>query len=180
MSQTPASDTPSPGHRGDADHVEHVVELLRERLYGAISCLATLAVLSRDTHGETNAWARVVDVVVSAGGLWAASLLAAWVAYLAVHGQGPRGMAALAMLKTSRQILVAAAAPTVILIAAGIGWLEAGIALSIALWLVVIELGLIALLAVRRTNLRWWQQLIAVGTLTGLGVLVVALKTLTH
>ena len=52
--------------------------MLRERLYGAISCLATLAVLSRYTDEETSAWARVLDVAVTMGGLWAASLLADW------------------------------------------------------------------------------------------------------
>ena len=57
-----------------------VVARLRERLYGAISCLATLAVLARYTTEDTSAWVRVFDVAVATGGLWAASLLADWVA----------------------------------------------------------------------------------------------------
>ena len=40
--------------------VEHVVALLRERVYGAMACLATLAVLIRYTAPETSAWARVL------------------------------------------------------------------------------------------------------------------------
>ena len=65
--------------------VEHVVAMLRERLYGAISCLATLAVLTRYTEDDTSGWSRMIDVAVTMGGLWAASLLADWVAHLAVH-----------------------------------------------------------------------------------------------
>jgi hypothetical protein len=45
--------------------VEHVVSLLRERLYGAVSCLATLAVLAGYTTEDTNAWARMLDVAVA-------------------------------------------------------------------------------------------------------------------
>ncbi|OPX12574.1 hypothetical protein B1790_03170, partial [Mycobacterium sp. AT1] len=70
----------------DAAAVEHVVVLLRERLYGAISCLATLAVLSRHADADTDAWELVLDVALASGGLWAASLLAHWVSHLAVHG----------------------------------------------------------------------------------------------
>jgi hypothetical protein len=74
-----AGDT-DPGPDGQAVAVEHAASRLRERLYGAISGLATLAVLSRYTSADTNAWTRVLDVAVATGGLWAASLLADWVA----------------------------------------------------------------------------------------------------
>ena len=69
------------GPDGQADLVGHVVVRLRERLYGAISGLATLAVLARYTSADTNAWIRVLDVAVATGGPWAASLLADWVAF---------------------------------------------------------------------------------------------------
>jgi hypothetical protein len=96
--------------------VGHVVTLLRERLYGAISCLATLAVLARYTTEDTSAWARILDLAVATGGLWAASLFADWVAHLAV----------------------------------------------------------------RRTELPWWQQALAVAGLVGVGVLVLGIKILAH
>ncbi|PRC61627.1 hypothetical protein C6A85_07530, partial [Mycobacterium sp. ITM-2017-0098] len=73
---------------------EHVVAMLRERLYGAISCLATLVVLTRYTEDDTSGWGRVLDVAVTMGGLWAASLLADWVAHLSVHERAPRGIEA--------------------------------------------------------------------------------------
>jgi hypothetical protein len=177
---SPAPDPAAPGS-GEGDvPVEHVVALLRERLYGAFSCLATLAVLARYTTDDTNAWARVLDVAVATGGLWASSLLADWVAHLGVYGRAPRGRAALGMLRTSGQILEAAIVPALVLMAAGFGWLSTYTAMWIAMWFVVGELGLIALLAVRRAQLRWWQQVVAVGALAGIGALVLVIKILAH
>ncbi|MGX9789057.1 hypothetical protein [Mycobacterium sp. MMS18-G62] len=168
----------------DTEHdpvpVEHVVSLLRERLYGAISCLATLAVLVRYTSEDTSAWARVLDVAVATGGLWAASLLADWIAHLGVYGRAPQGRAAARMLQSSGQILEAAFLPLAVLAVAGVGLLRTYTAMWIAMWIVVGELGVIALLAVRRTHLRWWQQAITVAGLVGVGVLVVGIKIIAH
>jgi hypothetical protein len=160
--------------------LEHVVALLRERLYGAISCLATLAVLARYTTPDTSAWARILDVAVATGGLWAASLLADAVAHLGVYGAAPRGRDALRMLQSSAQILEAAFLPIVVLAVAGFGGLRTDTATWIAAWILVAELGVIALLAVRRTQLPWWQQAFAVVGLAGVGVLVLGIKILAH
>ena len=160
--------------------VEHVVSLLRERLYGAISCLATLAVLARYTTAATSAWARMLDVVVATGGLWAASLLADWVAHLGVYRTSPRGQDLRRMLQSSGQIVEAAFLPLVVLAVAGLGGLNTYTATWIASWVLVAELGVIALLAVRRTRLPWWQQAIAVALLVGVGVLVLGIKIIAH
>jgi hypothetical protein len=160
--------------------VEHVVALLRERLYGAISCLATRAVLARYTTEDTSAWARILDVAVATGGLWAASLLADWVAHLGVYSAAPRGRDALRILQSSGQILEAALLPIVIVAVAGFGVLSTYTATWIAMWVLVAELGVIAFLAVRRTQLPWWQQLLAVSGLVGVGFLVLGVKILAH
>ena len=81
-----------------AEPVEHVLSLLRERLYGAISCLATLAVLARYTTEETSAWARILDGRGGDRRPMGRSLLADWVAHLGVYRKAPRGRAALRML----------------------------------------------------------------------------------
>jgi hypothetical protein len=128
-----------PGPDGQAVAVEHAVARLRERLYGAISCLATLAVLARYTSADTNAWSRVLDVAVATGGLWAASLLADWVAHLGVRLRVPIEQTALRMLRSSGQILEAALVPLLVLVVAGIGWLHTDIALWIAMWVLVAE-----------------------------------------
>lgn len=160
--------------------VEHVVAALRERMYGAISCLATLAALARYTSADTNAWYRVLDVAVAAGGLWAAALLAEFVARLSVEGQAPRGRAAWGMLASSAQIMQAAAAPALILAAAGLGLMDTATAVWIAMWFLVAEMGLFAFTAVHRAGLVWWQQLVAVLMLAGAGAAVVAVKMIAH
>ena len=164
----------------DAEPVEHTVAMLRERLYGAISCLATLVVLTRYTGEDTEAWGRVLDVAITMGGLWAASLLADWVAHLAVHERSPRGVEAWRILQASAQILQAGLLPLLALGAAGIGLVETDTAMWIAKWILVAELGLIALLAVRRTRLVLWQQIVTVLLLSGVGLLVIGIKVLAH
>lgn len=154
--------------------------MLRERLYGAISCLATLVVLTRYTEDDTNAWFRMLDVAVTMGGLWAASLLADTVAHLSVHARMPRGLQAWHMLQASGQILQASALPLLALATAGLDLVDTDTAMWIAKWILVGELGLIALAAVRRTGLPWWQQTLAVVALTGIGLLVIGVKVLAH
>ncbi|WP_234897523.1 hypothetical protein [Mycolicibacterium vanbaalenii] len=154
--------------------------MLRERLYGAISCLATLAVLTHYTGEDTSAWDRMIDVAVAMGGLWAASLLADFVAHLSVHERAPRRVELWRMLQASGQILEASLLPLLALAVAGFGVLDTDTAMWIAKWILVVELGLIALLAVRRTQLPWWQQILTVVLLAGVGVLVIGIKVLAH
>ena len=153
---------------------------MRERLYGGISCLATLAVLSRYTSDETSAWARLLDLAVATGGLWAASLLADWVAHMAAYGRAPRGRALLHILQASSQILQASFIPLGLFIASGLGLLGTDLAQWIAIWVVIAELGLFALFAVRRAHLTWWRQLVTVIVLLAMGAVVVAIKAFAH
>ncbi|MBX7434237.1 hypothetical protein JDV09_19330 [Mycobacterium sp. Y57] len=169
---TDAEDLPVP--------VAHTVAMLRERLYGAISCLATLAVLTRYTGDETSGWARMIDVAVALGGLWLASLLSDWVAHMSVHSRAPQGVERLRMLQASGQILQAGVLPLGALALAGIGVYDTDTAVWIAQWILVVELALIALLAVRKTELPWWRQVMMVVLLAGVGLLVIAVKVLAH
>jgi hypothetical protein len=168
------------GETEDETPVEHVVAVLRERLYGAISCLAALAVLARYTTEDTSPWARMLDVAIAAGGLWAASLFSDWVAHLSVHSAAPRGRELLRMLQSSGQILQAAALPVAVLAVAGFADLNTYTATWVAMWILVAELGLITLLAVRRTELPWWQKAFAVAVLAGIGAIVLVIKMLAH
>jgi hypothetical protein len=174
------SDAVSNDDDGPAAPVAHVVAMLRERLYGAISCLAMLAVLTHYTNDDTSAWSRMVDIAVAMGGLWLASLLADWIAHLSVHERAPRTAETWRMLQASSQILQASLLPLLALAVAGVGLLETETAMWIAMWILVAELGVIALAAVRRTNLPWWQQLVTVASLTGVGLLVIGIKVLAH
>jgi hypothetical protein len=61
--------------------------------------------LTTGADGTARIWdVAMVDIGVAAGGLWAASLLAEYVAHLAVHGRGPRGPEAVGALRASAQI----------------------------------------------------------------------------
>ena len=159
---------------------EQVAAVLRERIYGGIACLSTLLVLVRHGEADTTAWTAMVDVAVAAGGLWAASLLAEYVAHLAVHGRGPRGPEAVGALRASAQILEASAVPLLLLLLAGIGVMPLGVALWAGVWTSVLALGVFALLAARRTALPGWKQAVLVVALLVLGALVVGVKTLAH
>ena len=84
------------------------------------------------------------------------------------------------MFQTSGQILEAAFLPLMVLVGAGVGLLSTYTAVWIAIWVLVAELGVIAFLAVRSSQLPWWQQLLTSRSWVGLGVLVVGIKTLAH
>ena len=137
--------------------------MLRERLYGAISCLATLAVLARYTTEDTSAWSRLLDVAVATGGLWAASLFADFVAHLGVYGTRPHRREIGAMLQASGQILQAAVIPAALLAAAGFGLLETYTAMWVAMWALVAELAADRAASLfERPVLRWWEKLLTV------------------
>jgi hypothetical protein len=159
---------------------EQIAAVLRERIYGGIACLSTLLVLVRHGEPDSTAWGAFLDVLIATGGLWAASLLADYVAHLAAHGHRPRGEEAVAVLRASNQILEAAWVPLLLLALAGFGVMALTPALRAGAWVSVITLGLFALLAVRRTSLPGWQRALVVVALLGLGALVVLLKTLAH
>ena len=158
---------------------DQVAAVLRERIYGGIACLSTLLVLVRPGT-ETTAWRVFVDVAVATGGLWAASLLADFVAHLGAHGSRPRGAEAVDILRASGQILEAAYVPLILLALAGVGVMRLEGALRAGIWASIISLGVFALLAVRRTSLKPWQRAAVVVALVGLGALVVLLKTVAH
>jgi len=159
---------------------EHVAAVLRERIYGGIACLSTLLVLIRPETEDSSPWSAVIDVAVAAGGLWAASLLADYVAHIAAHGDRPRGLEAIVSARASAQILQAAAVPVILLVIAALGGMRYRAALTAGVWVSVVSLGLFALLAARRAKLPTWKRLVLVLALLALGALVVGLKTLAH
>jgi len=68
----------------------------------------------------------------------------------------------------------------IVLVLAVFDVLDTDTAMWIGMWTLVGELGIIALLAMRRTRLPWWQQAISVAVLVGLGLLVVGIKIIAH
>ena len=58
--------------------------------------------------------------------------------------------------------------------------MEVDRALRICVIVLIVTLALIGWLAVRRSHLLWWKQLLALGMLLALGLLVVLLQTIAH
>jgi len=112
--------------------------------------------------------------------LWAASLLSHYVAQMAVFGKPPRGKHWIQLVQASGQIVAAAVPPVIVLLLAVFDVLDTDTAMWIAMWTLVGELGLIAVLAMRRTQLPGWQQAISVAALVGIGLLVVGVKIIAH
>jgi hypothetical protein len=159
---------------------EQIAAVLRERVYGGIACLSTLLVLVRPIESGESPWDAVLDVAIAAGGLWAASLFADYVAHIAAHGKGMSGAEAMVAARASGQILEASAIPLVLLVIAGFGWLPYHAAVVSGVVVSIVELGLFALLTAHRAELALWKRAVLVLALLALGTLVVALKTLAH
>jgi hypothetical protein len=83
-------------------------------------------------------------------------------------------------VRSSGHILEPAFVPSLLLALAGLGWLHTDIAMWIAMRVLVAELGIIAFVAVRRAHLHWWQKILAVTALAGVGTLVVTVRLLAH
>ncbi|MEV6877649.1 hypothetical protein [Amycolatopsis sp. NPDC051128] len=162
----------APPARGSA----HLAAVLRERVYGGITCLSTLLVLAGRLREPLVPWAAVLDLVIATGGIWAASLFAEYVSHLALHDVDGERVDLRSLLRASGQILEAAVLPGLVLVAGALGGIPFSVAVWTSVWLLVAEMGLFALLAVRRTRLPWWKQLLLVVALVALGLGVILLK----
>ena len=162
-----------------SDAPERTAPVLRERIYGAVTCLSTLLILVRHGGADFTPSAGAIDLAVDAGALWAASLFADYVSDVAAHGHPSRSEMTHG-LRDSGQILEAFALPILLLVLASLGLMPFGAALWAGVWITVVSLGLFALLAARRLPVLNGQRAALVLVLLALGALVVAAKTLAH
>jgi hypothetical protein len=154
-------------------------EHLRERVYGTISVLAALATLLAPHH-EGGAVDAAVSLVVTVGALWAASLFADLTAHLAVHQTFPHRRDVRALLASHREILAAAALPTILVLSTETGWWELETALSWAAAAQIATLAIVGVLAVRGTAIPALGKVVVVAGEVGLGLAVVGIKLLSH
>ena len=84
------------------------------------------------------------------------------------------------MLRIAGSALASAGVPIILLALAAFGVFELEVALRAASIVGIATLGLIGFVAVRRTHVEWWKQLIALGILMGLGAAVIGLQQLAH
>lgn len=171
---TPDSDPPRSAHDPVVDRAA-----IKERVYATFTGLAI--VLVQNTNVEhTSAPQAAVTLLIGIVAIALAGFAADLVAHLATHGSFPRGADLREVLKLTGTALGSAAVPLLVLLAAVLGWIELRTALTIASIVYVAILGLIGYVAVRRTGVSWWQQLIALGILVGLGGVVVLVQQLAH
>ena len=159
--------------------LELAATALRERIYGSIACLSTLLVITGYSPLE-HPWEKALDVLIATGGLYTASVLSEYVAHLGIHKVTPDRKEIRHIFWVSGQIMAASAIPLVLLVLAGIHALSLHTAVWVGVWVLVAEMGLFALFAVRKTALSRWGRTLLVGALLVLGVAVVFLKTLAH
>ena len=171
MPETPAKPDPPPAR---------MAPVLRERIYGGITCLSTLLILVQHSDADSTSSAAAVNVAVGGGALWGASVFADYVSHVVAHGRGPRGAEITHGLWASGQILEAFAMPLLLLVLASLGLMPFRAALWAGIWITVGSLGLFALLAARRLPVPNWQRAVLVIVLVALGALVVSIKTLAH
>jgi hypothetical protein len=159
---------------------EHVAAVLRERVYGSITFLSTLLVLTGSLSETGSRWGPAIDLAVTAAGLWAASVFAEYFAMVATRDAHDDGDTYRLHLRATAQILEAAVLPLLLLVAAGLGLLAVRTAAWIGIWVLVASMALIALLAVRRTGLPWWKRVVLILALVVLALLVVGVKSIDH
>jgi hypothetical protein len=152
---------------------------LRERIYVTFTALAILMALN--AHGEhldspTVLWTLVISVV----GVLLAGLASDLVSHMIVHNTLPTAREFRHMLAVASRALTVIVVPVLVLAAAWLGWMPARTAVVIAITALIASLAVIARIAVSRTGLAWWQQLIVLTGIVALGVLVVFLEQLAH
>lgn len=158
---------------------EVAASALRERIYGSIACLSTLLVLTGYSPLE-HPWEKLLDVLIATGGLYTASVLSEFVAHLGVHGLTPDRKEIRHILFVSGQIMAASTVPLILLGLSGFGAIALHGAVWAGVWTLIAEMGVFALLAVRKTSLTWWRRVVLVLSIVGLGLVVVFLKTIAH
>ncbi|RMI13994.1 hypothetical protein [Cellulomonas triticagri] len=168
MPTTPRPE-PSPQERADR---------LKERVYVTFAALAV--VLTLRSHGEVSAGVAATTLAITVGGTLLAVLLADVVAHLAVHASLPSPAEARHMVAVCTGALGVLVLPMIFLGVAGGGGWTVDAALQASTIALVVSLGVVARIAVRRLPIPKAQRLLVLVTVVALGFAVVALELLAH
>lgn len=162
--------TPTPQERADR---------LKERVYVTFAALAVVITLR--SHGEeTTAAVAATTLLITVGGTLLAVLLADVVSHLAVHAALPSPAEARHMVAVCTGALGVLVLPMIFLGFAGAGSWEVDAALRASTIALVVSLGVVARIAVRRIAVPRWQKLVVLVAVVALGFAVVGLELLAH
>ncbi|WP_454050016.1 hypothetical protein [Cellulomonas sp. Marseille-Q8402] len=161
---------PTPQERADR---------LKERVYVTFAALAVVITLR--SHGEeTTAAVAATTLLITVGGTLLAVLLADVVSHLAVHAALPSAAEARHMVAVCTGALGVLVLPMIFLAFAGAGSWEVDAALRASTIALVVSLGVVARIAVRRIAVPRWQKLLVLVAVVALGFAVVGLELLAH
>ena len=149
---------------------------LRERIYATFTGLAIVLVVAGSDHAAADH--ALLALLFGVIGITIAGFVSDVVSHLAVEGEFPHGADWVVLLRVAGGGLSTVVVPGGLML---LGWLEIidlSTAISAAAIVYVVTLALIGWLAVRRSHARWWERVLALGILIGLGLLVIALQTL--
>ena len=121
-------------------------------------------------------WTLIISVV----GVLLAGLASDLVSHMIVHDTLPSAREFRHLLAVASRALTVLAVPVIVLALAYFGVMQARTAVVIAIAALIASLAVIARIAVSRTGLAGWKQLIVLVSIVLLGVIVVFLEQLAH
>lgn len=152
---------------------------LRERIYVTFTSLAVLMALN--AHGEHLDPASVLwTLSISVIGVLLAGLASDLVAHMIAHNTLPSAREFRHLLAVVSRALGVLVVPVVMLLLALAGVVQVGTAMVVAIVALIASLAVVARIAVSRTGIAGWKQLVVLAVLVALGVLVVFLEQLAH
>lgn len=188
MSDEPIDRRPRRRARGRARAYERLDELeggpealvgyFKERVYATFTGLAIVLVAASNDHAEADH--AFLALVLGVLGITVAGLVSDVISHLAVHREFPDGSHLAIMLRIAGGALGTVVTPGILLLLAWLEIMPLETATLAATIVYIATLAVIGWFAVRRSHLRWWKQLLALGFLVGLGLFVVVLQTLAH
>jgi hypothetical protein len=153
-------------------------ERLKERVYITFAALAVVLTLRSEEHGDPAGAARTLFITVL--GTLLAVLVADWVSHIAAHSALPTLKELRHMVAVSLGAISAVAVPLVLLTIAAFEGMPLDAALQASTIVLIVALGAVAYLAVRRVKLPWWQRLLVLLSEVAVGGLVVLLEVSAH
>ncbi|MDN4616275.1 hypothetical protein P5G50_17645 [Leifsonia sp. F6_8S_P_1B] len=152
---------------------------LRERIYATFTALAVLMAINGH-GGHLDPLDTLFTLVISVVGVLLAGLASDFVSHMIVHNTLPSAGEFGHMAAVASRALGVIGVPVVVLGLAAADVMETRTAMIVAIVALIVSLAVVGRIAVNRTGLPWWKQLIVLGAITLLGVLVVFLEQLAH
>lgn len=163
----------------DQDELEKSAERLKERVYVTFTALAVLMALSMHADTETPGRA-ALTLFITVLGVLLASFCADLVAHTVVHQHLPGRVDLRHMIKVGTGALGAVTLPLLLIGAAGLGLFGLPAALKVGQVVLIVTLGALAFIALRRVQLPLVQRVLLVAALAAVGTLAVALELVAH